>query len=301
MRRSPAFAAAGLLCAVFAAGCSDHSLPRASASATHDDPPRLTGGPPVESPREDAAVARVNGKPITREQLVKPLIDTYGLNLLLNMIQLELARQNAAKAGLKVTPEDVAREKQFMLKGFFPDAKEEDYQQLLVQLLKQQNITQAQWEILLQTNACLRKMAEPLCAGKITEENIQQAFDLRYGAQVKIRDIQVSNIKEAQEVKKRLAEGQKFEEVAKALSQDTHTASQGGEWPAFAANSTTVSDLIKEQAFGLKPGEVSDPLNTGNAIHVITVEKRIAPVVAKLDAPTHEYLRSALMDKIVQE
>ena len=59
---------------------------------------------------------------------------------------------------------------------------------------------------------------------KITEENIQQAFDIKYGAQAKIRDIQVANIKDAQEVRRRLAAGEKFEEVARSLSQDARTA-----------------------------------------------------------------------------
>ena len=45
----------------------------------------------------------------------------------------------------------------------------------------QQNIMPAQFQIVLETNACLRKIAEPLCADKISEENIKQAFDLRTG------------------------------------------------------------------------------------------------------------------------
>ena len=260
-----AFVAAGV-CAL--SGCSDSAPPA----------PRTQPIAAVSAPREEPTVATVNGKPITREQLVGPLIDTYGLNLLLNMVQLELARQNAEKAGIKITPGNVDRERDYILKGAFPDADPKDYEQLLVQLLKQQNITAIQWDILLNTNATLRKMAEPMCVGKITEENIQQAFDIKYGAQAKIRDIQVSNIKEAQEVKRRLAAGEKFEDVAIALSQDPRTAAGGGEWPAFTFNTVSVSDLIKEQAFGLKVGEVSDPLNTGNAFHLIKVEKRIAPV-----------------------
>src|SRR5207302_7110338 len=139
-------------------------------------------------------------------------------------------------------------ERAVMLKGFFPDAEQKDYDQLLVQLLRQQNITQPQWEILLETNAILRKMAEPLCAGKISEENIRQAFDLRYGATVKIRDIQVANLAEAQEAKRWLRT-EAFEVVAKSMSRDPQAGPMGGEWPAFAASATQISPIIKEQAF----------------------------------------------------
>jgi foldase protein PrsA len=257
---------------------------------------------PAIAARVEEPVAIVNGKPVARELLVKPLVEAYGLNLLLQIVQLELARQDAAKAGVTVTSADVTHERAFMLKGFFPDADEKDYDQLLAQLLKQQGITQPQWDILLQTNACLRKMAEPLTAHAITDENIKQAFDVRYGAQVKIRDIQVANLAEAQEVKRRLTAGEKFEDLAHTLSRDARTAALGGEWPAFAANSTTISDVIKEQAFVvLKPGEVSDVLNTEGVFHIIKLEQKIAPTLAKLDDSTRAYLRGALIDKQVQE
>ena len=283
------------ICAIIAGGCGENNPP----------PPAVIASPaPVgksAEPRLEDVVALVNGKPISREQLVKPLVEAYGLNLLLQEIQLELARQNAAKAGVTVTPGDVARERTAMLKGLFEKADEKDYDELLVQFLKQQGLTQAQWDIVLETNACLRKMAEPLCAGKISEENIQQAFDVKYGALVKIRDIQVANIADAQDVKRRLAAGEKFEDLARAVSRDRQTAALGGECPAFSFNSTQFSDLIKQEAFGLKVGEVSDPLGTENAFHIIKVEQRIAPTVAKLDAQTRQYLRDALMDKLVQQ
>ena len=114
------------------------------------------------SPPADEAVALVNGKPIARERLVKPLIESYGLNILLQIIQLELARQDAIKANIVVSTADFKTERDSMLKGFFPDAEKSDYPQLLDQLLKQQNLTVPQFEILLQTNTYLRKMAEPL-------------------------------------------------------------------------------------------------------------------------------------------
>jgi foldase protein PrsA len=270
-----------------------------AAQATADGSVVPTTAP--DSVAADAVIAVVNGKPIAREQLVRPLIDSYGLNMLLNLITLELARQDAAKAGLAISAADVRNERTIMLKGVFPDAEPADYDQLLVQLLKQQNITDAQFQILLETNAYLRKVAEPLCAGKISEENIQQAFDLRYGATVKIRDIKVNNLAEANEAKRRLAGGEDFAEVARALSRDPQTGALGGEWPAFAASSTRVSDVIKEQAFGLKVGEVSDVLNTEGAYHIIKVEQRNPPRIAKLDDEKRTYLRNLLMEKLVQD
>ena len=282
--------------AVLIGGCAENAPPAPAVQP----PIHSTANPTAATTQSAEPVAIVNGKPIARDQLVKPLVESYGLNLLLQIIQLELSRQDAAKAGVSVTPADIRNERAIMLKGFFPDAETGDYDQLLAQLLKQQAITPPQWEILLETNAGLRKMAAPICAGKITDENIRQAFDVQYGGMVRIRDIQISNLAEAQEVKRRLTTGEKFEDVARTMSRDPRIAALGGEWPPFSAKSTTVSDVIKQQAFGLKVGEVSDTLNTEGVFHVIKVEERLAPKLAKFDDPTRESLRTALMDGLVQ-
>src|SRR5258708_26709912 len=214
---------------------------------------------------------------------------------------MDLARQDAAKAGVKVTPADVSNERATMLKGFFPDADPSDYEQLLEQLLKQQNVTRPQFDIVRETNAYLRKMAEPLCAGKISDENVQQAFDVMYGSTVKIRDIQVSNMQEAMEVKRRAAAGEKFDDLAAKLSHDPSARELRGEWPAFSRNTTGISDAIKEQAFALKDGEISDPISTEGTFHVIKVEQHIAPRGAKLDDATKASIRGVLSEKLVQE
>jgi parvulin-like peptidyl-prolyl isomerase len=295
-------AALYLACAL-AVGCTENHAPSSDSDAgTRVASAGGSRNLPVAPTSQPAQViATVNGKPIEREQLIKPLVEAYGLNVLLQLIQLELARQDAAKAGVVVSPADVEAERNNILKGAFPEADPKDYDQLLENLLKQQNITRPQFDIVIQTNATLRKMAEPMAAGKISDENVKQAFDVMYGATVKIRDIQVSNMTDAQEVRKRAAAGEDFAALAKKFSKDVRTRDVGGEWPAFSRNSTGVSEAIKDQAFALKDGEVSDAIDTEGAVHVIKVEKHNAPKIAKLDEPTKASLRKLLSEKLVQE
>ena len=47
----------------------------------------------------DDAVARLPGLVISRDQFLAPLIEGHGLPVLLNVVQLELARQNASAWG----------------------------------------------------------------------------------------------------------------------------------------------------------------------------------------------------------
>jgi len=53
-------------------------------------------------------IARINGEPITLRQLVQPLIEARGLPLLLNIVQLDLAHQEARESHVVVTPDDIA-------------------------------------------------------------------------------------------------------------------------------------------------------------------------------------------------
>ncbi|MFI5382438.1 MAG: peptidylprolyl isomerase, partial [Tepidisphaerales bacterium] len=98
-----------------------------------------------------------------------------------------------------------------------------------------------------------------------------------------VRHIQVANLREANEVQRRLAAGEAFEQVAAALSQDKASRESGGELRAFTRAEPTLSPAFKEAAFALKEGEVSGPVSTGDAYHVIKLEQRIPPQVVKYE------------------
>lgn len=252
----------------------------------------------------DPTMAVVNGEPISREDVVEPLVQANGLNFLLLTVQLKVAKQEAAKQGIILKPQDVDAERGLTLKGLFPDSEPKDYDALIEQLLQKQGISRPQFDLIVQTNAILRKVAEPQCAGKVTEENVKQAFDLKYGATVQIRDIKLDSQAAAEEARLRLKAGEPFESVAQRMSTDVQTRANGGLWPAFGAASAGISELIKNEAFGLKDGDVSpDVIATEGAYHIIKVVKRNppSPKVAHLDKETHDYLLGELNEKYLQQ
>jgi parvulin-like peptidyl-prolyl isomerase len=277
------------------------SRPAAAASAS---PPNARGADPApttqSAPTQSPAVAVVNGRSITLEELEKPLIDAYGLNVLLNLVQLELARQNAAQANVSITPADVERERQLTLEKMFKDAEKADYDRLLEQFLSQQRITAPEFDIVIRTNAYLRKIAEPLLKDKVTEENLQEAFRTLYGENVEVRDIQVANLQEIAAVRQRLAAGDSFERVAREMSRDPRTKSQGGLLPPFSREITNLSQAFKDAAFALRePGEVSDPVQTGDSFHLIQLVRKIAPKAVKFE-DVKESVRAELNDRLMQ-
>ncbi len=270
-----------------------------SAAPTAAAPSPAASPSAMSAPLTDTVVARVNGDVITAKQLYGPLIEAYGLNLLLNLVQLDLAKQDAARQHIAVTPEDVRAELEMTEARMFKDAAKEDYPGLLDQFLTNQRLSRPEFDIVIEINAYLRKIAEPLLKNKISEENLQEAFRQLYGETVQVRHIQCSNLQEVAEVKRRLAAGEAFEAVAKALSRNARTGSLGGELPPFSRSTTGLPQAFKDAAFGLKPGEVSDPVQAEDAYHVIKLERRFAPKAVKFE-DVKESIREDLYDRLVQ-
>lgn len=247
---------------------------------------------------DDTVVARVGDRIVTMSELNGPLVDAYGLNVLLNLVQLELAQKQAEETKVSVTDADVAAERDFTLKKMFADAEKADYDKLFEQFLTQQRITRPEFDIVMRINANLRKVAEPMLAGKITDDGLQEAFRALYGEKVKVRHIQAANLQEIQEARARL-EKEPFEKVARELSRNARTKAAGGDLPEFSRAMVGLPEAFKDAAFALKEGAVSDPIMADGAYHLIKLEKRIAPTAVKFE-DVKESIRADLHERAIQ-
>lgn len=270
-------------------------------SANAAPAPKVIEQPSARTPQvmDDPVVARINARPITLSQIQPTLIEGYGLNVLLNIVQLDLAKQEAARAKVTASEEDFQRERDLTLSRLFPDAEKADYEQLFDQFLQQQRVTRAEFDLVLHTNAYLRKVAEPMVKDKITEEALQEAFRQLYGETVQVRHIQLTNLQEVLEAKRRLAGGEPFEKVAVEMSRNARTAGLGGELPPFSRQAGGYPQAFKDTAFALKEGEVSDAVQAEGAYHLIKLERRIAPKAVKFE-DVKESLREELLERFVQ-
>lgn len=278
------------------AGCASNGT---EPSTSIDHPADNKTGQTSSASGNNAIIAHVEGVSITLEQLQQPLMEAYGLNLLLRLAELDLAKSDAAKAQLTVTDADIQNERQYMIEGLFKDAPpDQDRKQLLEQFLAQRRISAYEFDLLVRSNAYLRKIAEPLIKDKITEENLHQAFGVVYGETVQIRHIQCANMQEIAEVQRRLAAGEPFEQVARELSRNERTAPLGGEVSPFSREQD-LPQAFKDTAFALKEGQVSDPVYADGAYHLIKLEKRFAPKAVKFE-DVKDSLRKQLYDRLLQ-
>ncbi|MBO1308184.1 peptidylprolyl isomerase [Enterococcus sp. 669A] len=98
---------------------------------------------------------------------------------------------------------------------------------------------------------------------KLTDADKKAAWEA-FHPEVEARVILASSEEEANEIKKQIDDGGDFAEVAKEKSQDTTTKEDGGEIK-FDSQSDTVPTEVKEAAFALKDGEVSDVISSMDA------------------------------------
>ncbi|MGG1760016.1 peptidylprolyl isomerase [Bacillus velezensis] len=100
---------------------------------------------------------------------------------------------------------------------------------------------------------------------KVTDADTKEYYD---GLKGKIRasHILVADKKTADEVEKKLKKGEKFETLAKEYSTDTSKDS-GGDLGWFDKKSMDAT--FSKAAFGLKVGQVSDPVKTKFGYHII--------------------------------
>jgi foldase protein PrsA len=271
----------------------------------------IVAGPACADPSAPGdIVATVNGQPITMSEFQKPLIEAYGLKILAYQVTLKLTRQQAALKNVVVTQDDVKAEQERTLKAGFQDAPKEDYPALLEQLLEKKGVSRSEWDMVIEQNAILRKIAAPMLKDKITEENLKEAFNMRYGQTVVVRHIQCAKPQEALQAKLRIAAGERFEDVVEKVSQNPRTAPLKGELPQFSRDTQNwgppwgkVPQGFKDWAFNAKVGDLSDPIEHDGSFHILKLERKMEPKVVKFDdvkAGLKADLEERLMEQGIQ-
>jgi parvulin-like peptidyl-prolyl isomerase len=288
-------------------GCGPKTGPASDPSTAGGKPTidaQNTNQPPLQV--DDPVIATAGATAVRESELLTPLKEAYGLGMLMYVVQRNLAIDTARDLGLSISESDVADERAWTLRLWFPNADTDDEREkLLDQLLGQPKpresmMTRTEFHVMMQANAAMRKIAESSFKDAITDEQLKQQFDRQYGASVKARFIMLSNVQEVQGAQRDLAAGKDFAEVAREKSRDPQTRALGGELPPFTSNDVRLPETFRQVAFSLKEGEVSDPIQAGGSWHLIKLEKRIDPKVVKFE-DVKESLRESILDQLIVE
>lgn len=236
------------------------------------------------------AVATVNGTDIDKDELYEKLIVSNGAATLDTMISDEIVKQEAKKADVKVTQDEIDAEMKIY---------EEQYggAEALESAIASSGMTIAQLEDEMKNYLLIEKLVGPDI--KITDEQIKTYFDdnkesFAKGEQVEASHILVATKEEADEVTKKLKDGEDFAALAKEYSTDTATAEKGGELGSFGAGEMAAE--FEEAAFAMKVDEISEPVETEYGFHIIKVTGKTEAAEAKLE-DNKEKIKELLFDE----
>jgi parvulin-like peptidyl-prolyl isomerase len=141
-------------------------------------------------------------------------------------------------------------------------------------------------------NAILRKLAAKKLV--ITDKMLTAEYNRQYGEKVSIRHIQCASLADAQKMLDRIAKGEDFAQLARDFSINKQTAPQGGLLPPFSRDDEAASLTIRDIAFGLADGKVSEIVQVDKHFHVLKREKTIPPTEAPAFESVKEELRKRL-------
>jgi hypothetical protein len=303
MRLKTVCSAAALAAAAILVGCNTDSNPPLKPFITPPAAP-ATSPTAAATTQPTDVVAELSTLKITRADLDQFLYQSYGLRMLFDLVELDLAKATLNQSGGTLTPAEIATERQNIItgicKGDGSDAPDPStYETLFTQFLQREHITRAEFDLkIVQTDAYLRKIVTPLVVGKMPEADVRRGFEALYGAKRAIADIELANVREAEIARGRL-KTEPFERVAVDMSIDPQTAPTGGRWQPFSDQDPRVPQVIKDSAFSLEKGQVSDIIvDPDSHYHLIKVLDVIDPKLVKYEA-VRDQVRKQLEDQLI--
>jgi foldase protein PrsA len=303
--------AAVLIAAAVLSGCDSSTQPPPAETSPPSGP---VAGPTSAPAPVDEVVATVRGQDITLKELEGPLVEAYGLNVLLEVIQLDLAEQEADRNNVAIAPQDVEDETTRTLIEFRQASQqvtaattqpaddtlspvERDTQ--LALLLKGEHLTRVEFDLAMKRNAYLRKIVAPEAQAQLTDDNVRERFNVLYGEKARVRFLRLPDMMAVAKVENELKAGRTLEEEIRLHAYDTVGVASGGELAPFSRKDASYPVEFKELAFGLKPGEIGDPLQIKDAIYLVQMIELIPPQHANFD-DYKDSVRRDLYDQMVQ-
>jgi foldase protein PrsA len=126
----------------------------------------------------------------------------------------------------------------------------------------------------------------------VTEEDLRNAYEEKYGEKIEARQIVVKSRKDGEKILDKLKAGADFEALARKESIDRSSAAKGGRMQPISKEST-----IGRAVASLPKGEASDLIKTDYGYHIVKIIERkpksdvkFETVKTELEKPVREHL-----------
>ena len=242
-------------------------------------------GDPELSKQYPNVAAMIDGKPIFLDAVVEMCLKLYAEQDLASMVSIALIRQECKKVGLTVSDQDVATdiwiraaESTQPLEDGSPNVKE----YLRAEVAKY-NVPEDYYKrAIVWPGVALRKLSEGLV--KITDEEIQKSFEANFGEKVQCLGIVLNDERRARDVwqkartlpsQEKRAPEEVFGELAATYSVEPDGKQMRGRIAPSVRNGGFPE--LEDEAFALKPGELSQVIQVDASTYVILYCQEIIP------------------------
>ncbi|WP_409226807.1 peptidylprolyl isomerase [Gudongella sp. SC589] len=236
----------------------------------------------AEEPSEVEVVAKINDVEITKDEFYSYLLQQNGPEVLEALILEKMIMMEMEANDIEVSDEALQEELNEMKNSY---GGEEAFQEAI----QYYGFTEASVMNNIKLNLGIEALMEPYI--DITEDEVLQYFiqnkeEFDTSEQVNASHILVDTEEEARDIKQQLDDGGDFAELAAEYSKDASNAQQGGALGFFGKGRMVAP--FEEAAFGMEPGEISDPVQTDFGFHIIRVEDKTEAQETKLEDVSDE-------------
>ena len=211
-------------------------------------------------------IATVNGRVVARERMVDLLLRARGAEVLEQLIVLEAAEGLAAQRGITVSESDVEAEYDRALRELSQSSHTGSLidrpaaEAVLASVLAQRHVSHEEFMLGMRRNGLLRKLANE--EQVVTDAQVRAEFARRYGPRVRVAIAAVPTMADAPLWRQRLI----------TPGQEPSGIEYLG---PFSSEHDDVPAIIRQTAFGLAPGQVSDTLRLENGWVLLRVDEQV--------------------------
>jgi len=235
---------------------------------------------PARGRNMPGVAAVIDSRQITMRDLAEQCIDRYGEQVLEGTINRKLLEQACKKRNITVSKEEIDREVVRAAAEMVPPKQDgsPDVETWLKTVTERQNVTvdvyrnDAVWP-----SVALKKLAGEDV--KVTEEDLKKGYESNYGPRVRCRAIVMANARRAQQIWEKARQKptvENFGTLAEQFSIEPQSQQLRGEVPPISRHGG--QPLLEEQAFSLKPGDLSSIVQVGDKFVFLFCEGYTEPV-----------------------
>lgn len=248
---------------------------------------------PAKASQMPGVAATLNGQPVSLRELQEECINRHGVEVLDGEINRKILQQELTRRQLSVTEADLEAEivRAADSLGFLTKEGKPDMEAWLKQVTEEQGVSvelyvrDAVWP-----TVALKQLVDQQV--QVSEEDITKGFAANYGERAQVLAIVVDSQRRAQEVwemARRNPTEKFFGELARQYSIEPVSKNNDGQVPPIRRHSG--QPTLEEEAFKLKPGQISGIIQAGNQSIILYSLGLTKPVITNIEDVRDELVK----------